>query len=266
MEFRADLHCHSICSDGSDTPQELLLKAKKAGLQGLSITDHDTVAAYSEELFAQAFSLNIDLLVGVEVSSEWKGRPVHILGYRVDHHCPDFLHFLQEVQEMRRERNLRILEKLSRLGMNIDLKDIRGETVGRPHIAEALVRKGYLRTVQEAFERYLKDGAICSAPGFRFSPDQVIEMIRKAKGKAVLAHPHLYPKDFDCNELLSFSFDGIECYYGTLSQYQEAPWLVMAQKKGWIATGGSDYHGPLRNQRPLGSSWVGKEAFFQLLS
>lgn len=264
MEFRADLHCHSICSDGSDLPEELLFKAKKSGLQGLSITDHDTVAAYTEKLFLLADSLKIALLVGVEISSEWKGRPVHILGYRVDPYHLDFLHFLKEVQEMRKDRNLLILEKLSRHGMHLKLEELKGETIGRPHIAEALVKKGYLRTVQEAFEKYLKDGAICSAPGFRFSPLEVIAMIQKMGGKAILAHPHLYPKDFDCSELLSFPFDGIECHYGTLSKNQEAPWVAIAKEKGWIATGGSDYHGSFRSFRPLGSSWVGQEVFSSL--
>ncbi len=260
-DFRADLHCHSTCSDGSDEPEELLHLAKKAYLKGLSITDHDTMAAYSPKLFALADELGIQLITGVEVSSELEGLPVHILGYGLDLNAASFL---TKIQDLRIERNRAILKKLSEKKMPIDEKELNFPVVGRPHIASLMVKKGYVSSISEAFSKFLKDGASCYAKGFKYQPNEVIDFIHAAKGKAVLAHPHFYKRSF-LNRLIKFSFDGIECYYGNLLKAQEAPILQVAKEKGWLATGGSDYHGKTRNIS-LGSSWVNFEIFTALTS
>jgi predicted metal-dependent phosphoesterase TrpH len=264
--FRADIHCHSNCSDGTDSPIELLIRAKEVNLQGISITDHDTVAAYTEPLFQKARELDLKLLSGVEISTEWCGIAIHILGYGVDVHSEAFLSFLKTLEEKRILRNRSILQKLSEKGMAISENELVGHMIGRPHIAELLVRKRYVSSLQEAFQKYLKDGASCAVSGFRTTPTSAIEEIRKAKGKAVLAHPHFYPKGSFLKKILAFPFDGVECYYGTLAKKMEAPWLQIAKEKKWIATGGSDYHGTIKPHVSLGASWVGREIFEQLSS
>lgn len=270
LEFRADLHCHSTCSDGSDSPLELLKKAKEIGLKGLSITDHDTLEAYTPELFSLAEQLGIFLLPGVEISSEMEGKAIHVLGYGFNLDSPSLHLFLEEMQRRRRERNRAILEKLAKKKMVLTEEELLAfaqrakKAIGRPHIAELMVKKGYVATPQEAFDRYLKEGGPCFASGFRFTPREVIDEIHEARGKAVLAHPHFFPKGPFLRRLLDFPFDGLECYYAQLPKELERPWIQIAKEKGWIATGGSDYHGALKPHLPLGCSWVDESTFLAL--
>src|SRR3989344_3875175 len=272
-EIRADLHTHTHCSDGTDAPIALLQKAFEAGLQGLSITDHDTIDAYTPDLFSLAKELGIRLLPGLELSSEWEGASVHILGYNVDLQDKLLRAFLSDMIDRRERRNRAILANLQKRGFFIDEAELKAtakkafsnRTIARPHIAEMMVRKGYVKTRQEAFEPYLQDGASCYSPGIKYTPSEVIEQIHQAGGKAVLAHPHFFKKGKLLKHLLSLPFDGIECYYGTLYPEQEKPWVKLAQEKGWIATGGSDYHGSVKAYVTLGASWVGLETFEKLL-
>lgn len=267
-EFRADIHCHSNLSDGSDTPIELLQKAKEASLQGLSITDHDTVDAYTPEFFSVARELGIAILSGVEISSELDDASVHILGYGYEIQNANLKQFLNLMQQKRTERNRAILKKLKARKMAIEeeeLKDFaRMRTIGRPHIAQLMVYKGYVATIREAFDKYLKEGALCFATGLRFHPKEVIEVIREARGKAVLAHPHFIKKGSFLRKLLDLPFDGIECYYSKLDIALEIPWLKIAKERNWIPTGGSDYHGAIKPHIPLGCSWVSEHIFNQL--
>lgn len=268
-EFRADLHCHTICSDGTDEPRVLLRLAKQAGLQGLSITDHDTLDAYTPELFADAESLGIKLLPGIEISSEQEDSSVHILGYGFDLADPGLKEFLVHMQKRRGERNRAILQKLTARKMPITEEELKAfathRTIGRPHIAQLMVKKGYVQTERDAFELYLKEGALCYAPGIKYQPSEVIDEIHKAKGKAILAHPHFFKKGSFLRKLLGLPFDGIECYYAKLAKVLELPWLKIAKERGLIATGGSDYHGSLKPHISLGCSWVNQSTFEQLI-
>lgn len=267
-EFRADIHCHTTCSDGSDSPLKVLHLAKHADLQGLSITDHDTMDAYTPELFDEAKKLKIALLPGIEISSELDAVSVHILGYGYDLHDPGLKQFLILMQQRRGERNRAILKKLAQRNMHISEEELKAfateRTIGRPHIAQMMVKKGYVQTPRDAFDFYLKEGALCYASGIKYHPQEVIEQIHKAKGKAVLAHPHFIKKGSFLRKLLGLPFDGIECYYSRLAKALELPWLKIAKERGLIATGGSDYHGEMKPNIPLGCSWVG-EAIFRSL-
>lgn len=271
--FRADIHCHSDCSDGSDTPFLLLELAMQANLQGLSITDHDTLEAYTPELFEKAKELNLQLLTGVELSTEFRHESVHVLGYGIDVHSHSLRNFLEELQRRRAGRNRMILDNLARKNMPISEEELLSfasriegkKTVGRPHIAALMVQKGFVRTWKEAFDVYLKQGASCYVAGIKFTPLEAIEQIRLAKGKAVLAHPHFLRKGSILREILALPFDGIECYYARLPKAQELPWAQLAEKKGWIATGGSDYHGAFKPDLFLGCSWVDETTFAKLL-
>lgn len=262
MTFRADLHCHTHCSDGSDSPEAVLRKAKEIGLSGLSITDHDTIDAYSPELFALAEELNIRLLPGIELSTEYEHNTIHILGYQIDLHSPELQIFLVEMIQRRKARNEAILVKLRKKGFVVELPQ--GHSIGRPHIAQAMVKKGYVNSVPEAFERYLAEGASCYSPGFKYTPAEAISEIHKAGGKAVLAHPHFLKSGSLLKHLLSLPLDGLECYYGTLHKTEEKRWIDLAKKHGLIATGGSDYHGLIKPHVSLGCSWVDLETFNRL--
>jgi len=267
VDFRADIHCHSTCSDGTDGPLDLVRLAKAKSLQGLSITDHDCIAAYKPELFSLAAELGVRLLTGVEISTEFEGIPVHILGYGYDLRSASFDAFLSDIRNRRVERNRAILKKLIERKMPIgeeELLALPTQTHGRPHIAQLMVQKNYARSIQDAFQRFLKEGASCYVPGYKYTPQDAICAIREANGKAVLAHPHFYRKGSFMRKLLSQPFDGIECYYAALPKAQELPWLNIAKERGWIATGGSDYHGSIK-PTALGASWVGEAVFNALL-
>jgi predicted metal-dependent phosphoesterase TrpH len=145
--------------------------------------------------------------------------------------------------------------------MAIAESELPAGTVGRPHIAALMVQKKYVPTFEEAFGKYLKEGGLCYVPGIKFSPEQVIEEIHAAGGKAILAHPHFLKSVSLAERLLRFPFDGIECYYGNFMEIVERPWVALAKRRHLIATGGSDYHGSFKPQIPLGCSWVDEPTF-----
>lgn len=262
--FKADLHCHSTCSDGTFSPKELLHLAKQANLLGLSITDHDTLSAYTPELFEEAKKLEIRLLTGIECSSE---EEVHILGYHVDPNSTSLLSFIDGMQRRRKERNNEMIEAFRKKGIVFteeELKPMDNPSAGRVHVAQILIRKKLVSSIREAFDRYLKEGAPCYVSGERCSPEAIIEEIHLAKGKAILAHPHLIRKKTNLKKLLELPLDGLECYYGILPHYRNAPFIEIAKKKGWIATGGSDFHGKNTPHLTLGCCWVDEATFNKL--
>lgn len=266
IKFQADLHCHSSFSDGTDTPKELIDFAIAKGLSGLSITDHDTIAAY-KEAFSAAVEKQFPILNGIEFSASFSGDPVHILGYAFDMRSEAISGLCQRHLERREQRNLLILEKLARLGINLEPCELihRG-TWGRPHIAQALVERGLVQSIQEAFEVYLAEGKIAYDPGEPISVAHTIEAIHQAKGKAVLAHPHLLKRSTTVRAMLKMPFDGLECYYARFPPSQEKKWIDLARQRKWLITGGSDYHGSIKHYNELGSSWVPQETFDLLYS
>lgn len=269
-EFRADLHCHSTCSDGSLTPAEIVSLAKQVGLSALSITDHDTVEAYASAA-PLCLENQITLISGVEFSTQFEETSIHILGYGFDPDHPAITQLCARHTERRRQRNLEILSLLSKHGMDISEDDLtdaasailkeKRHSIGRPHIALAMVKKTYVESVQEAFKKYIGDGRPCFARGMAFSIQETIDTIHQAKGVAIIAHPHLIAHPHIVNALLEMNFDGIECYYGTFSTKDNARWLKIARKKEWLITGGSDFHGDIKPNITLGRSWIGEEHF-----
>jgi 3',5'-nucleoside bisphosphate phosphatase len=267
-EFRADLHCHSTCSDGSYSVADLILHAKEKGLQALSITDHDTTKAY-ETAFEIAHSKDLILLPGVEFSSSHKNVSVHILGYAFDPFHPVILSLCERHSLRRINRNQAILDRLKTLGMPLVYQDLISSdsyTIGRPHIAQALVAKGYVSSIQDAFKKYLADNKPAYVESSVFSVEETLDVLHQANGFAVLAHPHLITQEKILPHLLEMHLDGIECYYGNFSKGQNQRWIDIANKKGWIATGGSDFHGSMKPLISLGSSYTGEDTFRLLQS
>jgi 3',5'-nucleoside bisphosphate phosphatase len=261
MSFRADLHCHTLYSDGSFDPKALIAEAKMSQLQGLSITDHDTTAAYAEAV-PLAKEAGILLGTGIELSCECLGHSVHILCYDYPLNHSVLHSFCEAHQKRRRNRNQRILEKLSKIKFFIDESEIDG--LGRPHIAKRMVEKGYVKSFREAFLFYIGEGKPCYDRGEPFSVQETIELIHEVEGKAFIAHPHVITSNRLLGELLKLPFDGIECYYARSIEQQERKWLKIAKEKNWLISGGSDFHGEIKPHIPLGCSWVGEEQFFQI--
>lgn len=268
-EFRADLHCHTTCSDGSLSPKEIVRLAKQIGLSGLSITDHDTIEAYKLAL-PEANELGIELVPGVEFSAVYEEASVHILGYAFNISDPSINHFCQRHKQRREARNHAILERLAAHGMPLTIEEVLASSsypscsIGRPHIALAMVKKGYIDTVQNAFKIYIADGKPCFIRGDSFSVQETLHIIHQAKGLAVFAHPHLFKDMILFNNLLKLEFDGLECYYARYLPINNKRWEKIASKKNWLMTGGSDFHGDIKPAISLGTSWVNEETFRKL--
>ncbi len=261
LTFRADLHCHTTCSDGSLSPAELIDLAIKTPLQGLSITDHDTIAAYSHIKTIP----NLLIGTGVEFSCHFMGKSVHILGYDFSLESQELQKLCEWHQNRRQIRNELILQKLKKIGKPIEESELKTEgTVGRPHIAEAMVRKGYVQNEREAFNLYLGDGKPCYDPGPTITIEETMRVLTLAGGKTFLAHPHLLDGGIRLKELLKLPFDGIECHYAKCTPQQEKRWLKIAAQKNWLISGGSDFHGSIKPHIPLGCSWVDEQAFHSI--
>ena len=264
--FRADLHCHSTMSDGTFTPRELLVHAKEIGLSGISITDHDTVDAYLEAPQI-AKKLGLKLGCGAEFSCTFKEMSVHLLAYDFDLKSAPIRELCQRHQERRVERNRIILEKLSRLSMPVfeeELQRFGARTVGRPHIALLMIEKGYVSSIRDAFQRYLGDDKPCYYPGKTISVEETIQIIHQSSGKAFIAHPHLLEGASKIRELVKLPIDGIECHYARFTPNQEKRWIKIADEKGLLKSGGSDFHGKMKDYISLGCSWVDEETFNQI--
>lgn len=264
VNFRADLHCHSTCSDGSLTPKEIVQLAKQINLQGLSITDHDTIAAY-EEAVPAAQACGLPLISGIEFSAMYDKTNVHILGYGFPLNAQIIHDVCARHCQIRTDRNQEILDLLAAHGMPIGSDELKFSTplsiIGRPHIALAMQKKGYVTNLQQAFQLYIGEGKPCYAPGKKISVEETLDCIHQAKGLAVIAHPHLIDNTKVIKDLLDLDFDGIEGYYGRFPRSEHERWIKIGAHKGWIITGGSDFHGDIKPNLPLGSSWVNEETF-----
>lgn len=263
--FRADLHCHSSFSDGSLNPKSLVNLALKEGLQGLCITDHDTLDAYQEAI-PYAKEKGLILGTGVELSCDHKKKSVHILAYDFSLQNEALIQYCKRQQSKRIARNRQILEKLTRLQIIIKEEELMEShrdvsTLGRPHIAAIMLQKGYVQSIQEAFDRYIGDQKCCFVLGESFPVAEALRIIHEAGGKAFLAHPHLFASSAFIRELLQMGFDGIECFYGRFSYLQEKQWLKLAEEFKLLVSGGSDFHGDVKPKILLGCSFVDRARF-----
>ncbi|MBS0622934.1 MAG: PHP domain-containing protein [Verrucomicrobia bacterium] len=270
MSFRADLHTHTDCSDGTVSPQELVRLAKQIGLSGLAITDHDTFEGYFHAL-PVAEKEGIELLIGAEFSAAHPRGSVHILAYGFDPEHIALRELCAHHLKRRTKRNLEILERLKGYGMSLNEEDLWAmaqredkKVFGRPHIAQAMVKLGYASDLKEAFSRWIGDGKPAYAAPMEVSVEETLERIHLAKGFAVIAHPHLLGDSYLLSLLLKMPFDGIEGFYGKFAAGVDQRYVNMGQNLGWIITGGSDFHGSVKPQVSLGSSWVGEGVFRKL--
>lgn len=248
--YGADLHAHTTASDGELAPEALLDHAISVGLAAVAITDHDTTAG-----IPLALAANRDIIVvpGIEISCDDPAGECHILGYFIEHDSPFLLEPLAFLRKRRRERAAEIVAKLARIGIMISLSDREDwASVGRPHLAEALVRGGYVATYQEAFNKYLATGRPAYIPSPKLTPYDAFDMILKSGGVPVLAHPHTFDNEAKIRVFTAHGLLGIESDYGTYDENQKKRWRKLAASLGLVTTAGSDFHGRMRADRTLG--------------
>jgi 3',5'-nucleoside bisphosphate phosphatase len=248
---RLDLHLHTTHSDGSCTPTEVVGLAHQARVTALAITDHDITSGISEAI-AAGEQYGIEIIPGVEISSIMESSELHILGYFLDWQDPLLNERFKSLRDSRHRRNPQIVERLQSLGFDITYDEVRSlagsDSVGRPHIARALMDKGVVTSAKEAFDRFLGDGKPAYVPRELPSPPEAIHWIKAARGLAVLAHP-TWVKLADqtlaelVRRLKAEGLDGVEVYYSTHAARQTREYLGLAQQLGLLVTGGSDFHG-----------------------
>lgn len=246
-----DLHVHSTKSDGSFTPSELVDYAIEKGLAAFALTDHDTTEGL-EEAFMAAKGKNIEVIPGIEFSTEYQGKDIHILGLYIDYNGEEFKKYLVDFQNSRTIRNEKMCKKLSEHGVDITYEKLQKRfpkaVLTRAHYAKFLWEEGYVSSMKEAFDRYIGDHAPCFLPREKVTPVQAVELILRAKGVPVLAHPVLYGmSDERLETLVSTLKDaglvGIEAVYSTYNNADERWMKALAKKYNLLISGGSDFHG-----------------------
>jgi len=270
-----DLHVHSTASDGSFTPAEVVRRAKAGGLAAFALTDHDTIDGLAEAVAAGEQS-GIEVLPGVEISARFPGGTMHVLGLLIDYHDGHLDERLAVLKRARAERNPQIIAKLNALGIPITMAQVTrlsgGGQVGRPHIARALMEAGYVSSIQQAFDIYLRNNGKAYVSKFRFPPAEAIAMIREVKGVPVLAHPFTlglgsaFALKNAFSELQALGLAGLEVYYSEHTPEQEALYLKLARELGLLVSGGSDYHGDNKPEITLGSMPSQKKLTYDLVT
>jgi len=267
--LRLDLHTHSTASDGSLTPREIVRLASDMGLEAIALTDHDSVEGVQP---ARDAASGLDLLVipGVELSSVHEGLDVHVLGYFVDIADAAFLEHLEQLRSARLRRAQTMVRILGDAGFHVTIDDVlllaEGGSVGRSHIARALVNRGHADSVAEAFERFIGRGRPYYVPKDSATPAEAVGIILEADGLPVLAHPGVTGVEDLIPELVADGLAGVEAYHAEHTLEQAAAFADLARRHGLIVTGGSDHHGPLSPGASLGTVELPDDTLAKLLA
>lgn len=243
-----DLHVHTSASDGFYSPEEVVEKAGETGLAGIAITDHDTVEGLQALLKSkETGNIKTYVIPGIEINTEWDDEEIHILGYFIDYENTGLINRLAEIKSSRFKRAGKMISKLKDIGIGIELSQVQriaaGSVIGRPHIARAMIEKGYVFSIKEAFERYISKGKPAYVPRYKFFPQEAIDLIKQAGGIAVLAHPGLIKKNDKLNTVINMGIEGIEVFYPEHSREQIVKYTELCIKNNLLLTGGSDFHG-----------------------
>ena len=259
-----DLHCHSTASDGTLSPTEVVELAVSSGLSALALTDHDTIAGVAEAAEA-AQRAGLDFVPGIEISCDVP-RPatMHLLGYGFDPRSPVLLDLTSRLIEGRNDRNPRIIRKLNELGVSITMEEVEAEAggtvIGRPHIAAILLRKGYVSSIKQAFDKYLAQGAPAYFDKERLTPKQAIGLVLETGGVPVLAHPVQLRTENDAQleqivkDLVDLGLVGLEVIHSDHDAALVEKYTKLADRYGLIKTGGSDFHGTNKKDIRLGTA------------
>jgi hypothetical protein len=255
MKF-ADLHLHTNFSDGTFSPEELVLHAQKNSLACIALTDHDTVEGCARAAIACA-AAQIEFIPGTELTAEHADTEVHILGFFLDTQNEKLLAEIAKFQAVRQNRIHEMAARINELGVPLKAEDVFAlancKSPGRPHVARALVKAGLVKNLDEAFERFLKKGRPAWVPKSKISALEAIELIHQAGGLAVMAHPGLNRTDEIIPSLVKAGMDGIECFHTKHSTAMSERYLMIAEKYHLLVTGGSDCHGFSKNKPLIGT-------------
>ena len=264
-----DLHSHTTASDGQHAPSELLALAHAAGVSCLAVTDHDTVAGLAEARTA-ADALGIRLVPGIELSAFHARREVHVLGHYIDPDNGPLARFSERLRDERRDRMLRMVEKMRGLGFPVSMEGVLGiagdANLGRPHLARLMVELGYCTSTQDAFDRFLGDGGPGWVDRYRLPADEAIALIRQAGGIATLAPPGVSKMERgDIAALAKVGLGGLEVYHSDHNPSVREKYLRIATELDLIPTAGSDFHGEkVAPGRKLGSASMPRASFEEL--
>lgn len=251
----ADLHVHTYYSDGLNSPADLVKLAVNNRLAALAITDHDSIAGIGEAIKANKHH-DLIIIPGVEISTVNQGQDIHILGYYIDYESPLLLQKLDQLRLAKSSRNVQIIDKLNQLGLDITIQEVtdraicKSARIGRPHIAQVLLDKGYVRSIKEAFKRYLAEDGLAYIETISIGPEAGIDLIKAAGGASIIAHPGIYQDDDLLNRLINYGLDGIEVYHPDHDAPTSKKLRSLAEAHSLVVTGGSDYHG-LRDFTPF---------------
>lgn len=268
MNKSADLHIHTYFSDGTSSPEEVVADAVDARLDCIAVTDHDTIEGVAP-VRSIAQQHGIEVISGIELSSDTNGKDIHILGYCIQEDHPALKGMIAQAQDGRLARIRLMIEKLKQVGVrNIEFEDVRSLTrsrsVGRLHLATVLKQKGWVSDINQAFNKYIGDGCPAYVPKFKLETTEAIALIRKAGGVAVLAHPMVNNRDELIKHFTEAGLQGLEVYYPNCPPVTTEYYAKLAKKYNLIMTGGSDAHGKAKNNTYLGKVRVPYELVDQL--
>lgn len=266
---KADLHIHTTESDGKLTPAQIVDEAVKNNINLIAITDHDTITGIDEAIERSNFYDNIKVIPGIELSTIYNDKEIHLLGYFIDYKDDKLINLTNKIKKHRFERAKKIVDKLNNLNINITIDDVvkesQGESIGRPHIARVMIEKGYIKDISEAFDKYIGKNKKAFVERYKLSLKDAIDIIHDCSGIAVLAHPILLKVPI--KELLDdFDIDGIEVYHSKQTKNDSKLYLKIAKEYNLYITGGSDFHhfDNLSNIA-IGSSSINIESIKELL-
>lgn len=265
---RIDLHMHTTYSDGNLTPFELIKKVKELNIDIISITDHDSINGI-EEAQTIGKDLGVEVIPGVEISTDVEDREVHLLGYFMNIHSIEFRKYLSFFRDERLERAKRMIKKLNNLNFEISIDDVLDVTnssaIGRPHVALAMINKGIVKNFYEAFQKYLRDGGPAYERKIHVSPQSAIKLISDAGGLAFIAHPgHL--KESILMTLINSGIDGIEVTHPSHNEYQKKFYRGIVNQYCLLESGGSDFHGGKKDDdENLGRYFVEPKRFQEMV-
>lgn len=262
MADRIDLHLHSTCSDGTFSPEEVVLRAAKLGIGAISLTDHDSVDGVRPAQEAGR-AAGVEVIPGAELSVDVEGRDLHLLGYFVDPAHRELVDCLRIYRQERWNRAERMVRKLNRMGIRVKLEHVLAKagnaSIGRPHVADVLVEEEFVFSPDEAFHKYLGYSKPAYEPKFSLAPAEGIRVIRSAGGLACLAHPGIYGRDDLVAAMIAEGLDGIEVRHVKHGSAEVARYGEMAAQHGLLRTGGSDCHGDGRGESVMGKVEVPPE-------
>ncbi len=249
---RYDLHVHTTASDGFFTPQQIISRACEIKLTGLAISDHDTVDGLPVAVdYLKNNEIKLDFIPAIEMNTELDGYEIHILGYYIDFTDQNLDQHLKHIKEARMERAEIMVGKLRNMGMMIDLARVReiaiGDIIARPHLARALMEKGYVSSEREAFDKYIGKDRPAYMSRYKFEPETALNLIRECGGVSILAHPGLLKNDNMVDLLIEMGVEGLEVYYPEHSRDLISKYLELCGERNLLVTGGSDFHGSSRN-------------------